>query len=301
MPDALAADRVEATFPEAPPPAPPPWWRRHATRTRLGVWLGLAVFVFIAVAPFFYVVSTSLKTNAQLFTYPPDWIPSDPSLGSFDRAFEKGLLRWTFNTLLVCVAVAVVKVAFDSMSAYALSKMRFLGRRPLVVLMFATILVPIGVLIIPLYFIVRDLGLLNTYWALILPPLANPIGIFILLGHLASLPRDLEHAASIDNCGPWATYRYVIMPLIKPGLVVVGIFTFLTQYINFTWPLVAANTEELRMLTTGLASLSLQHPSEQDWGLISAAALLAMVPITLAFLFFQRQFVSASIAGALKE
>jgi ABC-type glycerol-3-phosphate transport system permease component len=301
VPERVAEQRFEAPFPEGTPGAIPPRWRRHGTRSKLGVWLGLAAFIFVAVAPFFYVVSTSLKTNAQLFTYPPDWIPADPSLGSFERAFDKGIGRWTLNTLFVCTVVAVVKVTFDSMSAYAISKLKFFGRRGLVVTMFATILVPIGVLIIPLYFIVRDLGLLNTYWALILPPLANPIGIFILLGYLSSLPRDLEHAAAIDNCGPWATYRHVILPLIKPGLVVVGIFSFLTQYINFTWPLVAANTDELRMLTTGLASLSLQHPSEQDWGLISAASLLAMVPITLAFLFFQRQFVSASIAGALKE
>lgn len=259
------------------------------------------MFIVVAVAPFFYIVSTALKTNASLFSYPPEWIPRHPTLRNFTSAFDHGLLRWTLNSVFVSLAVAAVKVVLDSMSAYALSKMRFFGRRPLMVLMFGTLLVPIGVLIIPLYFIVRDLGLLNTYWALLLPPLANPIGIFILQGHMAVLPRDLEHAARLDGCGPWRTYCFVILPLVKPGLVVVGIYTFLVQYINFTWPLVAANTDQLRTLTTGLASLNTQVQAFQGWGLISATALLAMVPITIVFVVFQRQFMSASIAAAIKE
>jgi ABC-type glycerol-3-phosphate transport system permease component len=166
--------------------------------------------------------------------------------------------------------------------------------------MLATVMVPAAVLIIPLFFLVRDANLLDTYWALILPPLANPIGIFMMRGFIQGLPADLDRAARIDGCGPWRTYWHVVLPLVRPGLVVVGIYTFLLQYTNFVWPLVATSSEDLYVLTTGLARLK-PNFTAPDWGLISAGSIAAMLPITAIFLLLQRQFVSASLAGALKE
>jgi ABC-type glycerol-3-phosphate transport system permease component len=263
-------------------------------------WLGIAAFCLVALAPFAYVVSASFKATQSLFQFPPEWIPSDPTLDNYARLVEDHpFVRWTLNTLFVAGVVAVLKVAFDSMAGYAFSRLTFRGKRPVFALMLATVMIPPAVLIIPLFFLVRDVGLLDTYWALILPPLANPIGIFMMRGFIDALPDDLDKAARIDGCGPFRTYWHIVLPLVKPGLVVVGVYAFLIQYTNFVWPLVATNSENLYVLTTGLARLK-PNFTAPDWGLISAGSVAAMVPITVVFLLLQRQFVAASLGGALK-
>jgi multiple sugar transport system permease protein len=263
-------------------------------------WAGIALFCAVAVLPFAYVVSASFKATQSLFTFPPEWIPADPTLGNYRRLFtDLPFERWTLNTLLVAGSVAALKVVFDSMAGYAFSKLTFTGRRTLQGLMLATVMIPPAVLIIPLFFLVRDAGLLDTYWALILPPLANPIGIFMMRGFIDALPGELVQAARIDGAGPLRTYWHVVLPLVRPGLVVVGVYAFLIQYTNFVWPLVATSSEDLYVLTTGLARLK-PNFTAPDWGLISAGSIAAMVPITVVFLLLQRQFVTASLAGALK-
>ena len=250
----------------------------------------------LALGPFLYVLSASLKPTGSLFQYPPQWIPAEPYLGNFTRLVRRDFPAWTLNTLVVAGTVTFFKLWFDSMAAYAFAKLRFPGKRPLLGLMLLTIMVPPIALIVPLFFMVRDLGGLNTYWALIIPPMANPIGIFMLRGFIQALPDELEAAARVDGASPLRTYFSIVLPVIKPGLVVVGLYTFLLQYTNFIWPLVIA--PEKPLLTTGLASLKgLFSP---DWGLISAGSLLAMVPITIVFLVFQRAFVGASMAAAIK-
>ncbi len=258
----------------------------------------LVLAICVGLLPFVYLLSASLKDSEQLFSYPPQWIPSPFTLDNYQRLFSSSdFLRWTWNTMLVALSVTALKLLFDSMAAYALAKLRFTGRRLLVALIFATIMVPPAVLLLPLFFIVRDLGLLNTYWALILPPLANPIGIVILRGFILSLPDDLDNAAQIDNCNPFQIYWHVILPLIRPALVVVGIYLFLVQYTAFIWPLVAAG--DITLITTGLAQLR-PHVGRTDWGLITSGSVMALVPITIVFLMFQRQFVSANFGSAFK-
>jgi ABC-type glycerol-3-phosphate transport system permease component len=274
--------------------------RRPATTKTVVVWGCLLVFVLVAVLPFFYVLSSSLKPGTSLFSYPPQWIPTHITFSNYRDALDRGFARWTLNTLFVCGTVTLLKLAMDSMAAFAFALLPFRGRGALFGSMLATVMIPPAVLIIPLFFLVRDLGLLNSYWALILPPLANPIGIFMLRGFVRSLPDDIASAARLDGCGWPGTYRHVVLPLIRPGLIVVGIYTFLIQYINFAWPLVATTSEHLYMITTGLASLRTRD-TNQDFGLISAASVLAMVPITVVFLLFQRRFMAAPLVGALKD
>jgi len=275
--------------------------RRTLSLHRAAIWCGLVAFVVVALAPFLYVISTSLKQTTSLFQYPPQWIPSPVYFGNYqDLVEDRPFLRWTFNSVFVAGTVTLVKVLFDSMAGYALARIEFRGRTALFWIMLLTVMIPPAVLIVPLFFLVRDAGLLDTYWALILPPLANPVGIFLMRAYIQGLPADLENAARIDNCGPFATYWRIILPLVKPGLVVVGTYTFLIQYVNFVWPLVATSSEEMFLLTNGLASLRTRGVT-QDWGLISAASVLSMIPITIVFLLFQKQFVSASLSGAVKE
>jgi multiple sugar transport system permease protein len=256
------------------------------------LWAGVAAFCVVALAPFLYVVSTSIKQSRVLFDYPPDWIPGDPYLGNYSKLLgDYPFLRWVGNTLFVAGVVTAVKLLIDSMAAYALTRMQFAGRRIVLGAMVATIMIPPALLIIPLFFLVRDAGLLDTYWALILPALANPVGVLILRAFIQSVPVELEHAARIDNANPWQVYRHVVLPSIRPGLIVVASYVFLVQYVDFTWPLVATESESKLLVSTGLATLK-PRTINVDWGLTSAASVASMVPITVVFLLFQRRLLT---------
>ena len=262
----------------------------------------LVVASIVMVGPLFYIVSTSIKKTTQLFAYPPDWIPRIPFWGnySFLLGSESLFLRWTINTMIVAGVVTILKVIIDSMAGYAFAKIDFPGRRVLFILILAVVMVPTSAVIIPLFLLVRGMGLLDTYWALILPPLANPVGVFLMRNYILSLPRDLEHSARLDGCSEFSVYFRIILPLVKPGLVVLGILTFLAQYTAFLWPLLAVQDETLQVLTTGVAEMKASIFTI-DWGIVSAASVLSMVPITIMFFMFQRYFSGGSIAGALKQ
>lgn len=258
------------------------------------------VALLIAILPFFYIVSTAIKQSKFLFEYPPQWIPKEIYWGNFTHLLENtSFLRWTFNTLFVSLVITGLKLLFDSMAGYAFAKMQFPGKEVLFVLVIATLMIPFAAILIPLYFLVRGMGMLNTYWALILPPLANPIGIFLMRSFIESLPDDLENAARLDGASEFGIYRRVILPLVKPALVVLGVLVFNTQYQSFLWPLVAATRGKMYVLTVGIATQ--RGITVIDYGIFSAGAVMALIPITIFFLLFQRQWIAGSLAGALKQ
>ena len=260
----------------------------------------LIVAGITSVIPFLYVLSTSLKDNAALFSYPPEWIPSKPTLLNFQSLLQDyPYLRWTLNSLIVASAVTAVKVVIDSMAGYAFAKMTFPGKDILFLIVLMTLMVPFAATLIPLFLIVRGLGLTNSYLGLILPALASPIGIFMMRQFIESLPTDLENAARLDGCSEFQIYRRVILPLIKPGLVVLGVFTFMNQWTSYLWPLVINTKSEMMTITVGIQSL--RSLFTVDWGILSAGAVLSMLPLVLVFIFLQRYFIAGSIAGALKE
>jgi multiple sugar transport system permease protein len=260
----------------------------------------LTVAALIALVPFLYVISTSLKDTVALFKYPPEWIPAEPTLENF-RALVQDypFLRWTLNSLIVASVVTIIKVVIDSMAGYAFAKMSFPGKDPLFLVVLMTLMVPFAATLIPLFIIVRDLHLTNTYLGLILPALASPIGIFMMRQFIETLPTDLENAARLDGCSEFQIFRRVILPLVRPGLVVLGVFTFMTQWTSYLWPLVIGTKEEMFTLTVGVQSL--RSLFTVNWGVLSAGAVLSMLPLVLVFLFLQRYFIAGSIAGALKE
>jgi ABC-type glycerol-3-phosphate transport system permease component len=286
---------------------------QHPTRTRpvAPKWrvdnaymiISYAVLIFavaIALVPFLYVISTSLKETRSLFSYPPRWIPQHPTTVNYHKLInDHPFLRWTFNSFFVASAVTIIKVVTDSMAGYAFAKMRFAGRDALFALVLMTLMVPFSATLIPLYIIVRHLHMTNSYWGLILPPLASPIGIFMMRQFIESLPNDLENAARLDGCSEFQIYRRVILPLIKPGLVVLGVFTFMNQWTSYLWPLVVNTQPDMMTLTVGIQSL--RSLFTVDWGILSAGAVLSMLPLVLVFIFLQRFFIAGSIAGALKE
>jgi ABC-type glycerol-3-phosphate transport system permease component len=270
---------------------------RLAGRVRLAL---VALVCLVVVAPFFYVITASFKDQSNLFQYPPQWIQWPPYLGNYRAVLvDQPFLRWTLNTLIYAGSVTLIKLVIDSMAGYAFARFEFRGRTVLFALFVATILVPPAALIIPLFFFVRSLGWQDTYLGLIVPCLANPVGVFMMRSFIEAVPPEIIQAARLDNAGELRIFRTIVLPLVRPGLVVLGIYVFLVQYTSFIWPLVITQSEDMRVLTTGMASMKTLFTV--NWGLISAASVLALVPITLVYLMFQRQFVAASITGALKN
>lgn len=266
----------------------------------IAIYIVLVAAAVVSLLPFGYVVSTSFKSTMSLFAYPPDWLPNDPTLDNYRNLLNRyPFWRWLFNSFVVAGSVTAIKLVVDSMAGYAFAKMKFPGKDALFLVVLIALMVPFASLLIPTFIIVRDMGLLNTYWGLILPGLASPIGIFMMRQFIESLPSDLENAARLDGCSEFQIYLKVILPLVKPGLVVLGVFTFMVQWTSYLWPLVVVTKPDMATLTVGARSLT--STFTQDWGLNSAAAILSMLPTILVFIFLQRYFIAGSIAGALKE
>ncbi len=262
--------------------------------------LALALISFILVAPFYYVVLASLKDSTGIFQYPPKLIPFPPYLGNYERLLtDTAFPRWMLNTMFVASTVTVCKIFLDSMAGYALAKLDITGKRVIFMLLLLLLMVPFGALIIPLWTLVETLGLLNTYWALILPALANPLGVFLMRQFILGLPRDLENAARLDGVSEFGIYWRIILPLIKPGLVVLAVIIFTDQFMSFVWPLIATSSDDVEVVTVGVAAL--RSHGGVDYGLWSASAVMSLVPIGVVFFVLQRQFLARSLAGALKQ
>ena len=292
---------VQTAFPELNPSlsgqAPP---RRGRSPYLIAIYGILVLAVIVSMLPFLYVISSSLKDSVALFSYPPEWIPTHPTLDNYRSLMtDYPFLRWTMNSLIVASSVTLIKIVIDSMAGYAFAKMSFPGKNALFLVVLMTLMVPFAATLIPLFIIVRDLKLTNTYLGLILPALANPIGIFMMRQFIESLPGELENAARLDGCSEWQIFTRVILPLMRPGLVVLGVFLFMNQWTSYLWPLVIGTKQEMFTLTVGVQSLRALF--SVDWGVLSAGAVLSMLPLVLVFIFLQRYFIAGSIAGALKE
>lgn len=274
--------------------------RRRRFRRELARHLALAAITFVMVAPFYYVFLASLKDANEIFGYPPKLLPIPPYLGNYEKLlFDTGFLRWMFNTLFVAGSVTVLKLFLDSMAGYALAKIAMTGRRVIFLVMVTLLMVPMSALIVPLWSLVSSMGLTNTYLALILPPLANPLGAILMRQFILGLPKDLENAARLDGVSEFGIYWRIVLPLIKPGLVVLAVIIFTDQFMSFIWPMIATTSDDLQVLTVGVAAL--RSHGGANYGLWSASAVMSLIPIAVFFFILQRQFLARSLAGALKQ
>jgi multiple sugar transport system permease protein len=274
--------------------------RRKRGRAELARHLLLIVVTFLLVAPFYYVFLASLKNSTAIFSYPPSLLPIPLYLDNYHNLlWNTGFLRWMFNTLFVASSVTLIKVFMDSMAGYALAKIDMRGKRVIFLLMLILLMVPIGALIVPLWSLVSAVGLTDTYLALILPPLANPLGAILMRQFILGLPRDLDNAARLDGLSDFGIYWRIVLPLIKPGLVVLAVIIFTDQFMSFLWPLIATTSDDLQVLTVGVAGLRAHGGA--NYGLWSASAVMSLIPISVFFFVLQRQFLARSLAGALKQ
>jgi multiple sugar transport system permease protein len=261
----------------------------------------LAVGLIVMVTPFVWMLLGSVKTDAELRRSPPNWLPEDANLDNYRELFDRlDFPQFFFNSTLVAVVVTLGNLLFCSMVGYALAKIDFPGRRALFLLVMATLMIPGMVTFVPLFVLVSNIGLVNTYPGLILPYLAGPFGVFLMRQYIAGLPDELIDAARVDGAGELRIFRSVIMPLCGPALATLGILTFLASWNNFLWPLVVATSEDKYTLPVALALYSVGQNNTR-YGLLMAGAVVVVLPVLALFVALQRHFVQGIAMTGIKS
>lgn len=269
-------------------------WRQPR---KLTLFVFTAVLALLTVTPLLWMVSGAFKGPGEIFN--PSLIPESPTLGNFVYVFtEVPFLRYMFNSFFVAGTVTVLALWFHSMAAYALARLQFPGRDIIFFAIFATLLVAVPIILVPLFILVREMGMINSYAGLIIPPIFNAFGIFLLRQFYMGLPKDLEEAAQIDGCGYWGVYWHVILPLSRPILAALAVFFFLANWNSFLWPLTITNDQELWMIQVAIASFQTQYAGA--WNYIMAAATVAAIPTMALFFVFQRQLVESIKTSGMK-
>lgn len=259
------------------------------------VWLGALTML----VPFFWMVSTSLKPLADVFAWPPNWIPRDPLWGNYREIFEfVPLARYLGNTLFVAVVRTIGVLIASTMAGYAFAQLRFPGRDIVFLGFLGTLMIPDEVTLIPSFVIMRELGWINTYYALIVPKLFSPFGVFLMRQFFLTIPRDLSEAAFVDGASPLRIYCDIILPLAKPAIATLAVFNFLASWNDFLWPLVVTTSDDLRMISVGLANF--QDLYYTEWSLLMAASVVALMPVLLLYFFAQRYFVEGITVTGIK-
>ncbi|MEO3753269.1 carbohydrate ABC transporter permease [Streptomyces sp. B6B3] len=258
----------------------------------------LAIVVSLASAfPVLWMITSSFKTRDTVTD--GKLIPTDVTFSNFVDVFtDVPFARYLWNSFFVSATVTLVALLFHSMAAYALARLRFPGRETIFMAIFSTLLITAPVVLIPLFLVVRELGLLNSYAGLIVPAIFNAFGIFLLRQFYLGLPREIEEAAIVDGCGYWRVYWNIVLPMSRPVLAALAVFFFLANWNSFAWPLVATTDEDLAVVQLGISSFSTQHAS--NWNYVLAAATVAALPMLALFFAFQRQIVESIKTSGLK-
>lgn len=265
--------------------------------TRIILFLATGLLAAMTIAPLLWMLSTAFKNPNEVFA--GGLIPEAPTLANFLYVFTQvDFFRYLLNTLFVSATVTVIALFFHSMAGYALARLRFPGREVIFLAMFSTFLISLPVIIVPLFILVRALGMLNSYTGLIVPAIFNAFGIFLLRQFYLGIPKELEEAALIDGAGYWRIYWSIIVPLSKPILSALAILFFLANWNAFLWPLTVVADPDLRMVQVAVASFRAQYSA--SWNYIMAASTVVAVPTLIMFVLFQRRIVESIKTSGLK-
>lgn len=261
----------------------------------------LIIFALITLLPLVWAISTSLKANGEVFAVPPQWIPANPQWSNFGAAWTLAPFeRFYLNTLYITALIVVGQLFTSSMAGFAFARLKFPGRNALFLLYLASLMIPSQVIMIPIFLMVRDLGWINSHLSLIIPSLAGPFGTFLFRQFFLSIPEELADSARIDGCTNLGIYWRIFLPLSKPALATLGIFTALNTWNSFLWPLILIRSPELYTVTQGLGLLRGLNQFEVPWELVMAGTVTAMIPIVIVFLLAQRYFIEGITLTGVK-
>jgi multiple sugar transport system permease protein len=249
--------------------------------------------------PYVWMLVTSIKPINEIQSYPPSFFVHHPTLTPYKELFSLlPMSRYLLNSFFVASLVTVCNVFFCSLAGYAFAKHRFYGRDKLFLLLLSAIMIPYQVNLVPGFIIIKNLGWLNSFYALIIPNMAMAFGVFFCRQYIMSIPNDLIDAARIDGCSEFSIYRLIILPLIKPALATLAIFTFLAQWNSFVWPLIVIHTNQMRTVPLALSVLNSQFGS--NFAMMMAGSSVVTLPVLIIFLSLQKYIIEGITMTRLK-
>ena len=259
----------------------------------------LVLLAVVSLAPLLWMLSVSFMQTGEAGHFPPPLLPAEAGLHNYRELFLKaGMGRFLFNSFLISSAVMLLSVLFNTLAGYAFAKLQFKGRDRTFRALLAALVIPGQVAMMPLFLLLKQMGLVNTYAGAMVPGLAGVFGIFLVRQYARSIPDELLDAARIDGAGEWRIYWQVVLPVLKPILVTLAIFSFLGAWNDFMWPLIVLSDQSLQTLPVALASLSREHV--QDNELMMAGSVVTVLPVLLLFLSLQRYYMQGLLVGSVK-
>jgi multiple sugar transport system permease protein len=263
------------------------------------VWTALALGLLAALLPMAWMVSASLMPAGDASTYPPRFLPREVTLEHYRALFTRlNLGRYLVNSTIVAVTVTVLSLVINALAGYAFAKLRFRGRDRTFRMLTLGLVIPSQVTMLPLFLLLKQMGLVNTYWGVVVPGLASIFGIFLVRQYATAIPDDLLDAARVDGASEIRIFRSVVLPVIRPILATLAIWTFLATWNDFMWPLIVLSDDRRYTLPVALANLVGEHV--QDTELMMAGSVLTVLPVLVVFLVFQRWYIQGVMAGSVK-
>lgn len=266
----------------------------------------LIIVSILSIFPFLWLISTSLKgAGENIFAYPPAIIPTDITFENYVGVWGKvNFLKYFFNSAVVAFFTVILNLIFSSMAAYPLARMEFIGKKGAFFAILATIMIPFQAIMLPVYLIILKLNLIDTagavpgYLGLILPFGVSAFGIFLMRQAFLAIPKELEEAAIVDGCNSWQIFFKVLLPMVKPTLAILAIFTFIGSWGEFLWPSIVLTEEKMFTLPVGINNL--QGIFSSNWRYIAAGSIISIIPIIIFFLSLQKYFIAGENEGAVK-
>ena len=267
--------------------------------TRALVYAALAIGVVVSLLPMLWMVSASLMPTGEASTYPPRLLPRRVTFEHYGELFTRlNLGRYLLNSTIVAVTVTVASLFVNALAGYAFAKLRFRGRDRTFRLLTIGLVVPSQVAMLPLFLLLKQMGLVNTYWGVVIPGLASIFGIFLVRQYALSIPDDLLDAARVDGASEWRIFFSVVLPVVRPILATLSIWTFLATWNDFMWPLIVLSDDRRYTLPVAIANLVGEHV--QDTELMMAGSVLTVLPVLVVFLVLQRYYIQGVMAGSVK-
>jgi multiple sugar transport system permease protein len=253
----------------------------------------------VTLFPLFWMVSTSLMPPGESTTFPPPLLPTHATLGNYRELFaHAGLGRYLANSVLLATVATLVSLVFNVSAGYAFAKLRFAGRDRIFKLLLGALVIPGQVAMVPLFLLLKHMGLVNSYGGVIVPAMASIFGIFLVRQYALSIPNELLEAARIDGASEFRIFRIIVVPLLKPIIMTLAVFTLLATWNDFMWPLIVLTDKDLYTLPVALASLSREHV--QDDEMMMAGSVVTILPVLAVFLLLQRYYLQGLMAGGIK-
>ncbi|MEM6429919.1 MAG: carbohydrate ABC transporter permease [Deinococcota bacterium] len=269
------------------------WWNPSSLIAHFFLIVGSVVMLF----PFVWMFLSSFKNNREIFQY--HFFPKDWTFANYQEViFNTDFPRWFLNSVIVATITTVTVLFFCALVGYVLAKLRFPGKAFVFILILSTLMVPTEMLVIPWFVMSADYGWVNTYWGIAFPGLITGFGVFLMRQFFTTIPSDLFDAARIDGMHEFGLFWFIGLPLVRPALAALGIFSFIGNWNAFLWPLIIGKSPRMRTLPVGISAFS--GEADTAWNLIMSASALAIVPVLVVFIIFQRQIIEGVVLSGVK-